>query len=158
MLPSAAQRIPMRTGLKSFGVGNRVHAEWRLGGSLRHEFALPATPLAASIARTTLKRTIPPPTLKDEGGDAMLVLSEVITNAVKYGAEAGEPIHLVIESDDLKLWISVQQPLPSFDTELADPRLEGDVGGFGLHIVDALADRWGTDPGPPGRVWFEFDL
>jgi anti-sigma regulatory factor (Ser/Thr protein kinase) len=28
--------------------------------------------------------------------------------------------------------------------------------GRGLHIVDALADRWGHDDGPNGsRVWFE---
>jgi hypothetical protein len=28
--------------------------------------------------------------------------------------------------------------------------------GFGLGLVEASADEWGFEPGPPARVWFEF--
>ena len=31
------------------------------------------------------------------------------------------------------------------------------VGGWGLYLVDQLADRWGVNRGKLTRVWFEID-
>src|SRR5438093_792910 len=36
------------------------------------------------------------------------------------------------------------------------PKADGS-GGWGLYLVDELADRWGIRDGPPTRVWFEVD-
>src|SRR5687768_13492779 len=36
--------------------------------------------------------------------------------------------------------------------QVVDPS-EDREGGYGLRLVDALADSWGVEPGAPGRVW-----
>jgi anti-sigma regulatory factor (Ser/Thr protein kinase) len=90
--------------------------------------------------------------------DARLVISEVVTNAIRYGATDGrDEIALVIDVDGGRLHVEVEQTLPALDVRPVEQRLSAvEAGGFGLHIVDALSDRWGVEPGPPGCVWFEF--
>jgi len=101
---------------------------------------------------------IPPPELAIRNEDARLVISELVTNAVKYGESDGSnPIHMVIEADDAVVRVEVAQTLPAADLHPVAPRLDGDdIGGWGLHIAESLADAWGYEVGPPGRVWFEF--
>jgi anti-sigma regulatory factor (Ser/Thr protein kinase) len=86
--------------------------------------------------------------------DAVLLVSELVTNAVKYGPEH-EAIRLIISSDDRGTRFTVHDlglgPLPEMRDQ-ADPA----PGGHGLRLVDALADRWGVERGST-RVWFEFD-
>jgi anti-sigma regulatory factor (Ser/Thr protein kinase) len=86
--------------------------------------------------------------------DAVLLVSELVTNAVKYGPE-DEPIRLIVETDDQRARFTVHDkgrgPLPEMRDE-ADPA----PGGHGLRMVDALADRWGVERGST-RVWFELD-
>jgi anti-sigma regulatory factor (Ser/Thr protein kinase) len=95
-------------------------------------------------------RDLAPPGRVD---DAALLVSELVTNAVKYGPE--EQIRLIVEDDGERTRFTVHDaglgPLP----ELRD---EGDPapGGHGLRLVDALADRWGVERGST-RVWFELD-
>lgn len=92
----------------------------------------------------------------------MLVAQELMVNAMTHGCE-NRPEgffsvramhawgHLRVEVEDP----STRQPLPR--SASAD-----EEGGRGLHLVDALATRWGTDlpaPGSTGKtVWFELDL
>jgi anti-sigma regulatory factor (Ser/Thr protein kinase) len=87
-----------------------------------------------------------------------LVLSELVTNAVKYGTGQGQDVlRIVIEAEGESLRVEIEQPRPATDLKAGEPRLDAqDFGGLGLYIVDELADDWGTEPGPPGRVWFEF--
>jgi anti-sigma regulatory factor (Ser/Thr protein kinase) len=87
-----------------------------------------------------------------------LVLSELVTNAVKYGTEHGQDVlRIVIEAEGESLRVEIEQPRPATDLKPVEPRLEAnDFGGLGLYIVDELADDWGTEAGPPGTVWFEF--
>jgi anti-sigma regulatory factor (Ser/Thr protein kinase) len=90
----------------------------------------------------------------DRIADAELLVSELVTNAVKYGPEEGA-IRLIVESDDRRTRFTVHDaglgPLPEMRAE-DDPA----PGGHGLRLVDALADRWGVERGST-RVWFEFD-
>jgi len=124
-------------------------------GSTRQEVYLPGIPGAVLMARQALNNAIPPPVLSVRDDDARLVLSEVITNAVKYGlADEKGFIHLTIDADEDHLRIDVEQSAASA-AMVTEPH---DFGGFGLRIVDALADEWGSEPGPPGRVWFEFRI
>ncbi len=39
------------------------------------------------------------------------------------------------------------------------PRVAGQdpESGWGLYLVDALSDRWGTERGGRTRIWFEID-
>ena len=86
--------------------------------------------------------------------DATLLVSELVTNAVKYGPE-GESIRLIVEADGRCTRCTVHDlgvgPLPEM-------RAEDDLapGGHGLRLVDAVADRWGVERGST-RVWFELD-
>jgi anti-sigma regulatory factor (Ser/Thr protein kinase) len=85
--------------------------------------------------------------------DAVLLVSELVTNAVKYGPE-DEEIRLIIQSDGERTRFIVHDlglgPLPEM-REPDDPA----PGGHGLRLVDTLADQWGVERGST-RVWFEF--
>ena len=89
--------------------------------------------------------------------DVRLLLSEVVTNAVRHsGAPAGAKIGLTVSVSRGSVRAEVSdggrgfEPIPR-----ARPQLE--AGGWGLHLVDRLADRWGVDRGRSVRVWFEID-
>jgi anti-sigma regulatory factor (Ser/Thr protein kinase) len=86
--------------------------------------------------------------------DAILLVSELVTNAVKYGPE-DEAIRLIIGHDGRRTRFTVHDlglgPLPEMRPE-DDPA----PGGHGLRLVDTLADRWGVERGST-RVWFELD-
>ena len=90
----------------------------------------------------------------DRVEDAVLLVSELVTNAVKYGPDH-ESIRLIVTTDDGATRFTVHDlglgPLPEMRDE-ADP----EPGGHGLRLVDALADRWGVERGST-RVWFELD-
>jgi anti-sigma regulatory factor (Ser/Thr protein kinase) len=86
--------------------------------------------------------------------DAELLVSELVTNAVKYGG--GGPVELFIERAPERLRFSIRDsgsagPLPA----MREPGADG--GGHGLRLVDVVADRWGVEHGST-IVWFEFDL
>jgi anti-sigma regulatory factor (Ser/Thr protein kinase) len=90
-----------------------------------------------------------------------LVVSELVTNAVRHGP--GETISLrlvaqpdggitgeVVDQGDGHAAIDEQDvTTDGLDDELA-------AGGRGLLIVDRLATNWGVEPGST-HVWFRFD-
>ena len=88
--------------------------------------------------------------------DATLLVSELVTNAVKYGPVDGE-IRLIVERDATRTRVTVHDlgsgPLPEMRPGTSPAR---DGGGHGLRLVDSLADRWGVERGST-RVWFELD-
>jgi anti-sigma regulatory factor (Ser/Thr protein kinase) len=79
---------------------------------------------------------------------AVLVLSELVTNAVVHAGGA----HLIlIACHDSWVHMSVHDR----STALACPRNDNpSIGGRGLHIVDQLTLQWGSEPLDGGkRVW-----
>lgn len=127
--------------------------------SLRREVILPADEKTPLLARTLLSRTIPPPELGERHDYARLALSEIAANAVRHaGLRDRDVVRMVIEADEESVRVEVEQPTPAAEVRLVEPSIEDPdrVGGFGLHLVDQTADRWGYEAGPPGRVWFEF--
>ena len=93
----------------------------------------------------------------DRTHDATLLISELVTNAVKYGPEEGE-IRVIIGHDDERMRFTVHDtgagPLPVMRPL---DRLPHQGGGHGLRLVEMVSDRWGVERGST-RVWFEFDL
>jgi anti-sigma regulatory factor (Ser/Thr protein kinase) len=88
-----------------------------------------------------------------------LALSEVVTNAVRYGGNgASTEVNVSIERADDVVRITVVQPGPVGDVpsivEMPEP---WSTNGYGLSIVDAVTDRWGIHLSPPS-VWFELGL
>ena len=116
--------------------------------------ALPSTPEAPGLARRHLERlgaSWSPDLLEI----TLLVVSEAVTNAVRYGA--GE-VRLRVEQDGGTLRIEVSDANPE-PPRRRPPPLDGlDEGGRGLPLLDALTRSWGTDrrPDAPGKtVWME---
>jgi anti-sigma regulatory factor (Ser/Thr protein kinase) len=86
--------------------------------------------------------------------DLQLVVTELITNSVKFGPSRSITLSLVVGGDGV-----VQgEVIDEGDGERAkvemtpEPSLEG--GGWGLHLVDRVATRWGVHEGST-HVWFE---
>ena len=86
--------------------------------------------------------------------DVLLLVSELVTNSVKYG-EPGA-LKLQIEArGPRKLRVEVIDQGDGFTPEARD-RPVNEPGGWGLHLVEALTDRWGVYEGST-HVWFEID-
>jgi len=120
------------------------------------ELDLPAEPSSPQIARDAIARLgVLSPDLLDR---AQLITSELVTNGVRHGnAGAGAHIRLSAELHPNFLRIEVTSPAaPSRPTMQARGELRS--SGYGLIIVDALADRWGSSADGAVRVWCELGL
>lgn len=115
---------------------------------------LPPDPRAPSEARRFVDRQLRAHGLPDEVRDAaLLVSSELVTNAYKHGE--GE-IELRLSVDDGHLRIEVIDA--GHGQAPAVREQEGDqAGGWGLQIVDQLALRWGVFEGTT-HVWADLPL
>ena len=127
---------------------------------MRRELILPADESAPLRARSALNYAIPPPVLNGRSEDARLAVSEIAANAVRHGRlrPDQDTLRLVIEADDHHVRVDIEQSTATVGLRVVEPRM-GDplrVGGYGLHLVERIADEWGFEPGPPGHVWFEF--
>ena len=127
---------------------------------MRRELMLPADESAPLFARSALNDAIPPPVLNERVDDARLAISELAANAVRHGQlrPGQDTIRLLIDADDDHVRIEVEQSTAAVGVRVVQPRLEDPVrvGGFGLRLVEQMADEWGFETGPPGHVWCEF--
>ena len=124
---------------------------------MRREVILPVDPTAPMLARHALNSIVPPPDLLDRHDDVRLAVSEIVTNAVQHAGliQGRDTIRLVFEREHDHVRVEVEQ---DSSTARAHPSIRppGVHGGWGLPMVSEVADDWGTQPGPPGVVWFEF--
>ena len=89
--------------------------------------------------------------------DARLLVSELVTNAIRHAQLTREaPIRLIVEESAGGLCVEVSDPGRGFDWTGRERRAD-EAGGWGLYLVDALADRWGVDRNGHTTVWFEVD-
>jgi anti-sigma regulatory factor (Ser/Thr protein kinase) len=104
---------------------------------------LPADPLSVAAARhmvRTLDAFVPDEQLQR----AELIISELVTNAVRHGSRPGETIRVELATVDGQLRGCVTDNGPAFEPPVRVPE-EGATGGFGLHIVQRLATAWQID-------------
>ena len=86
--------------------------------------------------------------------DVRVIVSELATNAVRH---ASSGFRLTIDQVGSVLRIVCSDHGPGSPEPGADRAISG-RGGFGLHLVDALAERWGVEGGPGEKcVWAELD-
>jgi anti-sigma regulatory factor (Ser/Thr protein kinase) len=86
--------------------------------------------------------------------DVRLLVSELITNSVKYGLKETVTLKLDVESRH-KLHVEVIDEGSGF-VPVARSRPVTQAGGWGLHLVQTLSSRWGVHEGLT-HVWFEMD-
>jgi anti-sigma regulatory factor (Ser/Thr protein kinase) len=87
--------------------------------------------------------------------DAELLLSELVSNAVKYGD--GRDLRVHFERDEGRFRTEVVDQGDGFIRKLRDPKDVHTAGGWGLPLVETLSDRWGAHAGST-HVWFEIAL
>lgn len=96
-------------------------------------------PSAPSRAREFLTETCRRWRAEDFVADAALVVSELVTNAVRH---AGTDLRLVLELEDGALTVRVHDHGPGLPRLI--PPAERGFGGQGLAIVVQLAQAWGV--------------
>ena len=119
--------------------------------SLEHR--LPKTVEAPALARRVI-RGLDGQVPADVVDDASVLVSELVSNGVKYGGE-GE-ITLQLEADAARVRAEIVDQGSGFRPQTRANRhmALSDQGGWGLHLVQTLADDWGVYEGST-HVWFE---
>ncbi|MFF9086341.1 SpoIIE family protein phosphatase [Streptomyces sp. NPDC014991] len=124
-----------------------------LGGDRVAEWQVPSDPAAVSEVRASVTRELAGWGLEELAFTTELVLSELVTNAIRYGRG---PIGVrLLRERTLICEVS--------DHSTTSPHLRyagtTDEGGRGLFLVAQLVERWGTRYTPHGKViWAEQPL
>jgi anti-sigma regulatory factor (Ser/Thr protein kinase) len=108
-------------------------------------------PTAPARARTMVKGL--EPMLGEKTEDATLLVSELVTNAVKYGSG---PVELKIETGDGRGRFTISDAGGGATPALRETGGKR-AGGYGLHLVDRIADDWGVIHASM-HVWFALAL
>ncbi|MBL1103027.1 MEKHLA domain-containing protein [Streptomyces sp. 5-8] len=116
--------------------------------------SLPSAPESVPAGRDFLDKALSTWGCAGSTDDALLLLSEVLTNAVQH---AQGPIGVHVCRTDTGLTVEISDRSP----HLPQPRLaaEDEESGRGLLLVRALADDWGVRPTDEGKTtWFSLKL
>ncbi|MCW2667314.1 MAG: hypothetical protein JWN57_2276 [Frankiales bacterium] len=130
----------------------------RLRGARR--VTLPPDSRSARLARRHVTSACEDAGLLDVLDDALLIVTELVTNAVVH---AGTNVELYLDTSGPGLRGEVLDQgggsLPVLgDDGPGDPAEATREGGRGLFLLDALASSWGTHHGRSGKsVWFRLD-
>jgi PAS domain S-box-containing protein len=125
---------------------------------------LQANPHAPAAARRAVTARLTQAGLADLVDTATLLVSEIVTNALRHG---GGPEEVIVEIDPASVSIGVRDssPQPPQEDSAHGPGAVRVVGGGlaengrGLLLVDMLADSWGWRPELAGKlVWFRLEL
>ena len=86
-----------------------------------------------------------------------LLLSEVVNNSVIHGGvDEGGWIELTFLTDADRVRCEVRDSGLQGEPQPREPDYDNG-GGFGLFLVDSMAERWGVDRSTRLTVWFELD-
>lgn len=120
------------------------------------EVRLSPTERAPAAARQSLDRLAG--RLDPDGLETMrLLVSELVTNSVRHARlENGGWINVSVQETPRALRVAVTDPGIGFEQRPGPPQ-PGDPSGWGLHIVEQLADRWGISNDGETKVWFEIE-
>jgi anti-sigma regulatory factor (Ser/Thr protein kinase) len=123
----------------------------------RLEATLPVGPAAPATARAALTRWLSGHVPIEVLENARLLASELITNSLGHAAIAeAASIRLAVQLRGGALRVEVRDPGTTGAVAPREPdRVRG--GGFGLHLVDEIATRWGVNRTGGTHVWFEVD-
>jgi anti-sigma regulatory factor (Ser/Thr protein kinase) len=109
---------------------------------------------APGLARRAIAANDPalPPSVQ---GDIALLVSELVTNVVRHGSAATDrPLQVKFRRQAGRIRVEVVDPGTGFEPPA--PPAKGASGGWGLFLVDQVAERWGVGLAAAGsRVWFE---
>lgn len=172
--------VPRDAGERFAGMACERQSAATLGGAHRLYLAVPAQPDRVPYIRHCTTHTLNAWRLGHLASDAELVVSELLTNAVRATQEAASPLTLgsqpvvpvvvlYLATDAEWLWVLVwdccpespAHPIGPGNGANADCEPDPDAeNGRGLEIVDAVSDSWGScsAAGVGKVVWAQLSL
>ena len=117
---------------------------------------LPAAGRAPWVARQVTRETLAAWRVSHLEETAVLLISELVTNAVRH-ARPGR-LAMALSLEEAGTWLRIE--VHDGDPHEPRPRAPGalDESGFGLLLIDALAGKWGVRLTATGKaVWAELD-
>jgi anti-sigma regulatory factor (Ser/Thr protein kinase) len=125
-------------------------------------FELQANPHAPAEARRVVTSRLTEAGLVDHVDTAALLVSEIVTNALRHG-EGPEELIVEIDRDGVTIAVRDSSPHPPRENAVRGPGAARVIAalsenGRGLLLVDILADSWGWRPESGGKlVWFRLE-
>lgn len=123
---------------------------------LTTRMALEPSAQTGSLARRELRQLLDTAHIDQDTSDtAVLLATELVTNAVEHGRGSAY-LDAAVQDSAIRLEVS--------DSSTIAPRPNPEVGelderGRGLLLIEALASRWGVLPRSDGKtVWCELDI
>jgi serine/threonine-protein kinase RsbW len=117
-------------------------------------FELTAGPMAAPVARRALiaGNWSVPSSVRD---DVLLLVTELVTNAVRHSSAGPDGlVRVQLRQGTDILRVAVSDEGTGFTAE--PPLGRNEAAGWGLELVDRIADRWAVTPIGSGTcAWFE---
>jgi anti-sigma regulatory factor (Ser/Thr protein kinase) len=112
----------------------------------------PSERRSAGHARRWVNRQLSEWACRESADVVVLLVSELVTNAVLHAAG---PVEVALSLEGSSLRVEVSDRDPRLPPPRAD-RSEHAPTGRGLLLVDRTVDRWGVERLPGGKkVWFE---
>lgn len=122
----------------------------RLGEEDLAQLTLDPDPRSAARARRLVRATLSEWRLDPIADATELMISELVTNAIKHGSGTVEV--RLLRGPSLVCEVADRSPARPVMREAGSD----DDTGRGLHLINWLAHRWGTRPTPDGKiVWVE---
>jgi anti-sigma regulatory factor (Ser/Thr protein kinase) len=135
-------------------VGLSAGPPGRLGWS--RQLPLPPSGQAPGLARQAARDALAAWRLEELTETTVLLVSELVTNAIQHASAGGSAIVLRLETADGWLRIEVHDADPREPAPRPLSVLE--ESGFGLVLVENMADKWGVRKTVNGKaVWAELD-
>ena len=95
---------------------------------------------------------------EDRLDDLRLLLSELVTNSVRHsGGDKSDPVRVRVSVNKKTVHVEVTDIGNGFRLPDGPISPGHGEGGWGLFLVDQLADQWGVETDGTTKVWFELD-
>jgi anti-sigma regulatory factor (Ser/Thr protein kinase) len=120
--------------------------------TLRATVDLPPVARSAAAARRLLAQLLEAWAAESYRDDATLLVSELVSNVVRHVAgQVAMRVEVALSGADLRVAVIDSSPVQPATA------VPGPLGGHGMGLIAALADRWGSEEHDSGgkRVWFE---
>lgn len=117
---------------------------------IERHFEVPRTAEGVPAARELTRDFVSPHVEASTRDDVALVVSELVTNAVRHGS--GEAIEIALAIDGV-VKVDVRDGGGEAVPAIRHQANDGQPGGWGLVLVDRISREWGVVTDGGTRVW-----
>ena len=111
---------------------------------------------AARIARQAVREEFKDALPRRRLADVELLVSELATNSIRHaGATEADELSMEADVEADRVRVRLFDPGAGFEAHTPVAPATGGAGGYGLVLLDRLADRWGVEREGGFGVWFE---